>query len=1339
MTDQPAVNQKGASNLREKLVQALVALSILVTLSVYVAAAVVAQQTVRRPFLGAFVEPTLVVNSVGDDSWNGRAAGLDLPDHLVALDGQPLTHPEALYEQLSGYKAGDVVTLTVEREDGSRRRVTVTLQSFPSSALIGYFVFPYGIGLAYLLIGLVVFVARRDKAAGRAFALFCVAFALATGLLFDLYTTHRLAPLWVVGLSVLGGSLIHLALVFPLRSRFVRRWPWLSLLVYALSGVIALWALVATTNLEDPWAYILAWRPMYLYTALGALLWVAMLLRRRIRTESPMVREQTRIILFGVLVANLPLMIWFFLASLGLDPGFQPTILFAPLVLLPLSIGYAILRYRLLDVDLLISRSVSYGLLTVLIVGSYALLINLLGLLLGTTIEANNPALVALFVLGVTLAFNPLRTHLHRAVERLFYRDRIDYRQALEAYSRELGRLLDQADIFKALTAGVEAAVHPKRLLFFIYDETAAQFAPVSLRKGPAGGVRFSPDGGLAQLLVTMQESLYLMVGQPLPEELTREAHQLEAVGASLYVPVPKHGWMALGEKRSGEPYSTDDVAYLEALGDQTGLALDRVELISDQERRLRELNALRWVSGAIHFSVELDTLLELIYAQTGKVLDTTNFYIALYDEAKGTLSFAFYVENDERYQMTDEWPLEMGGLHSEVIRQAQPIVTDDYMSECLLRGISPGGKAERAWMGVPLNAGDRVIGVMNVSSSEPGVRYSPDQLSIFTAIAHQAAAIIDKSRLDKEMEERALQLSTLNEVASAINSTLDLDTVLKMITQKAVEILDAESGTLFLTDQETGEHVFQVAVGPSAGELLGLRLAPDKGIVGAAAATQEPILVNDAQQDKRWFSETDESSGYITRALLAVPLISKGQSIGVLEVLNKADGAPFEDQDAQLMQAFASQAAIALENARLFTLTDQALAERVEELSMFQKIDQALNATLDYKHVMELTLDWAMRVTGAEVGSVANLDEERGGLFIVASRGYPTEFEQYREKPWLVSKGIIGRSVTTGKVVVVDDVTADPDYVPAVAESRSQLAVPFCLGDEVIGVISLESPAIGGFSDDDVQFATRLAERAVVPIENAKLFEQVKRANEAKSQFVSMVAHELKNPLTSIGGYARLLELSDGPMDETKKSFTRTITANVDRMRTTVEDLLDISRIERGLLNLEMEEVSMGTVIGETLDSLRNAIDEKGLKLKLAIPEDLPLVWGDRTRLVQVLVNMVDNARKYTLEGSITITAEVVRLPKRDDGHTSRFVRCSVRDTGIGISQEDQERLFKSQFVRFDNGREVAQGYGLGLWLINRLARMQGGEITVASELGKGSAFSLIVPVADGRAPRGR
>ncbi len=986
---------------------------------------------------------------------------------------------------------------------------------------------------------------------------------------------------------------------------------------------------------------------------------------------------------------------------------------------------------RHLTAKRIISHGISYALLMLLILGGYALLINLLGLVLGTTVKANNPLAIAVLVLTATIAFDPLRTRLLRSMERLLYRDRIDYLQELEAYSDDLGRLISHTEIYTVLTERIEAAVYPQRLMFFVYDEPAAQFAPRPDSLGPSKGVRFLPNGGLARRLVEQCQVVHLVPGQPLPEELTWEADQLEAVGASLYIPLPQHGWMALGEKRTGEAYTSDDLDYLEALADQTALVLERVQLISDLERRVNELNALRWISQAIHFSVSLDDLLELIFNQTRRVLGIGSFYITLYDEAKGTLSFAFYVENDERHYPTDEWPLDVGGLQAEIIRSGQPIVTDDYMNECLSRGIPPGGKADRAWMGVPLAAGDQVIGVMNVSSSEPGVRYSPDQLSIFSAIADQAASIIDRAWLDAEMQERTRQLATLNEVGGAVNSSLDMPTVLQLITEKAAEILEAESGSLWLIDLESGELVFQIAVGPLTDALVGLRLPAGTGIVGATAETQEIIIVNDTEKDERWYSGADESSGFVSRAILSVPLVHKGNSIGVLQVLNKIDGSPFDDADAQLMQAFASQAAVALENARLFTLTDQALADRVAELSMFQQIDHALNATLDYRQVIELTLNWAVHVTGAEVGSVTTLDEERGGLYLVASQGYSAEYEQYRERPWPVSDGILGRAVRTGEPVVVDDVTTDPDYIEAVPETRAQLVVPLCVGDQVIGAINLESPEAGGFSEDDVQFATRLAERAVVPIQNAQLYEQVKSANEAKSHFVSMVAHELKIPMTSIMGYARLLEMTDGPMDDTKKGFLKTINTNVDRMTRTVNDLLDISRIETGRLDLEMDTVSVPAIIDETLVSLRSTIEDKGLELTISVPEDLPLVRGDRTRLVQVMINLVSNATKYTPEGSIHIWAEAVELPMSDNGYMGHFVRCFVRDTGIGIAKEDQERLFRSQFVRFENAVEVAPGHGLGLWLVQRLAQLQGGEVAVESELGKGSTFSFTVPVA--------
>ena len=1329
MSDQLTMHGAKVNKRRTQLAQVIIAALILVTLGVYILALASAVRAARQPFLGAFVEPTMVVSSVGDDDWNGRAAGLNLPDRLVAFDDAPLTHPRALYDELSRRQVNDTVTLTVERPDGARRLVQVELQSFPSSVFVSFFVVPYGIGLVYLFIGVVVFITRRDRASGRAFPLFCTVFALAMGTLFDLYTVHYLMHAWVIGLALVGGSLLDIALVFPRRSSLARRWPWLPWLVYVPSAAISVGGLAAATNFSRPWAYVDAWRWLYFNAALGTLIWVAMLLRRRRRAESPVVRGQSRIVLLGILVAFTPIVLWFFWAALQPGQNFYPTIFFAPLVLLPVSIAYAILRYRLLDVDLLISRGVSYGLLTLLIVGGYLLLVNLLGLLLGTAMEASSPVVVGLFVFIVTLALNPLRTLLHQSVDRLFYRGRINYRQELVTYSHDLGRLLNEADIFAALASRIETPMHPERLVFYNYDEHAFQFAPVYDSQDRSEGVCIAPDSGLVRLLLERGEIVYLTKVEPLPEELAREAAQLEAVGALLYVPLTQHGWMALEKKRSGDPYTNDDMGYLEALGDQTGLALERVKLIGDLERRVNELDVLRRISQATNFSVSLDDLLELIYAQTSRVLDTTNFYIAMYDEAKETLSYAFYVVDDERRYSDDEWPLGVG-LASEIIRRGQSIVTDDYMSECLRRNIPPGGKAERAWMGVPLNVGDRVLGLMNVSSSDPTVTYTTGRLEIFSAIADQAAAILDKTWLYEEMEVRARQLNTLNQVGSAINSTLELQPVLNMITEKAVEILEAEAGSLFITDEETGELVFQVAVGPTSGDLIGMRLAPGTGIVGATAETQQPVVVNDAQQDRHHFSDIDESSGFVTRALLAVPLVSKGNSIGVLEVLNKKDGSLFDEQDTQVMMTFASQAAAAIENARLFTQTDQALAARVAELRMFQKIDHTLNETLDYDHVIELTLNWAMQMTDAEVGIVAIVGKEGDMFLVVANRGYPDTDES-----WPVSSGIVGRVMRTGKLQVVDDVSTDPDYVAVIPETRSQLSVPISRGDEVIGVVSLESPEVAGFREDDVQLATRLADRAVVPIQNAQLYEQIKKANEAKSQFVSMVAHELKTPMTSIKGYASLLDRFAGAsLDETSRGFIGKVSSNVEHMIKMVSDLLDISRIETGRLRLEMEDVSIPILIDETLDSLRGPIEEKGLELTLDVPADLPAVWGDHTRLAQVLINLVSNATRYTLQGSVHIQAEVVELPLPDNDHVGNFVRCSVRDTGIGIAEQDQARMFKSQFVRFDNALEVADGHGLGLWLVNRLMALQGGEITFESELGQGSTFAFSVPVADGQ-----
>ena len=328
------------------------------------------------------------------------------------------------------------------------------------------------------------------------------------------------------------------------------------------------------------------------------------------------------------------------------------------------------------------------------------------------------------------------------------------------------------------------------------------------------------------------------------------------------------------------------------ALTNQTALALERAVIFDDLERRVSELNALSRISQAVNFTLDPDDILELIYTQTSRVIDTRNFYIALADAKRGTMRFAFYVEGNERLYPDDEWPIDTG-LSGEIMRRGQPIVTDDYVKECEKRGLSAGGKPGRAWMGVPLNAGNVPTGIMVVSDFREEVAYSPEQLQIFAAIADQAASVLDKGRLYRETAERARQLAVLNEVGSSITSTLDLRTVLTTIVSKAMELLNAEAGSLLLVDEQHNELVFEVTLGPAAPDLRGQRLPMNKGIVGAAAQTRRPQIVNEAQQDSRWLRDVDKSTAFSTRALLAVPMIVKDKVTGVIELINKRGTTP--------------------------------------------------------------------------------------------------------------------------------------------------------------------------------------------------------------------------------------------------------------------------------------------------------------------------------------------------------------------------------------------------------------------------------------------------------------
>ncbi|MGD1993769.1 MAG: HAMP domain-containing sensor histidine kinase, partial [Anaerolineae bacterium] len=252
----------------------------------------------------------------------------------------------------------------------------------------------------------------------------------------------------------------------------------------------------------------------------------------------------------------------------------------------------------------------------------------------------------------------------------------------------------------------------------------------------------------------------------------------------------------------------------------------------------------------------------------------------------------------------------------------------------------------------------------------------------------------------------------------------------------------------------------------------------------------------------------------------------------------------------------------------------------------------------------------------------------------------------------------------------------------------------------------------------------------AAIAIENARLFEAVQTANDAKTEFVSFVSHELKQPMTSIKGYSDLLTKGTaGELNEMQQSFLEVIRSNVSRMDELVRGLLDISRIEAGRVRINAEPVQMHEAVAEAVRGVQEQITAKSQDLVVEVPVALPTVAADRTRLVQILVNLLSNACKYTPEGgAIYVEAEPM------DGPGSGFVRCSVRDTGVGISEEDQQRLFTKYFRADDPAVRAEPGTGLGLVITKNLIELQGGEIWMESELGQGSEFAFTMPVANSR-----
>lgn len=611
----------------------------------------------------------------------------------------------------------------------------------------------------------------------------------------------------------------------------------------------------------------------------------------------------------------------------------------------------------------------------------------------------------------------------------------------------------------------------------------------------------------------------------------------------------------------------------------------------------------------------------------------------------------------------------------------------------------------------------------------------------VATAIERQLAQVRlqrEKDQLARELEQarndleqRVKELTVLHGVSKSVTSLLDLDQVLERVVEAAVFVAKAEEGALWLLEQESGELVLRAEKGLDQQRAELRRLRSQDSLVGEVFHALRPIRMTSGVGESGMKIKTD----YLARALLSVPLVAKGLPIGVLSVANRAHNRAFTANNEILLQALADYATIAIDNAQAYQATDQALNQRLEELTNLYHIARTVTSSLEEEVVFDLITTRINEMFHVEAGSVLLVDKEAQELRFVTT--CMADHEPLHGFALKLGQGIAGQVAVTHQPVLVNDAYNNKQFFSQVdAETgfvtRSILCVPLMVHDRCIGVMELLNKVEGPFTPDDIERLSNVASPVAIALENSRLYREAQELYEEKSRFVATVTRQLCSPLTTIKGYSEmLLSGATGELPGLAADSVESIEAQANQLISLMEDLLDISRLETGETQLLLEPVSLKDITSQLASSFEQRLDKKGLRLSTKVPSRLPKIRVDKERVGQILGSLLENAYLYTLaKGHISIKAEIQDSHWLQRGN-SEWIIISVSDTGIGIAPEDQPRIFDRFFRAQHPLVQHHPGRGLSLHVAKSLVELHGGRIWVESESGRGSTFRLTLPIA--------
>lgn len=817
--------------------------------------------------------------------------------------------------------------------------------------------------------------------------------------------------------------------------------------------------------------------------------------------------------------------------------------------------------------------------------------------------------------------------------------------------------------------------------------------------------------------------------------------------------------------------YSEDDITLLSTIAREVGGIIKNAQLYEGINSRLFELTALYEVGQALTSTLDLETLLNLIIKNSVSVTKSKGGVLRLLDpETDRLVVKAYCMPEEDAEKLTD---LNQGeGIAGKILETGNPVLISDIESEPDIIGIS--SIAMGCVMGVPLKVKDNIIGTITLydkinETGEEITIFTGEDLQLLSTLASQASMAIENAKLYQQTLKSAREMETLFSLSKGLTSILDLHFVLDSILRMTCDLLGGSFGILTLFDEKTQELVAKSVYGANPALSLNLRFKLGEGTTGWIGEHKEGIMLDT-------MDEGDKKLAIIPiKNLIGAPLIVKDRLIGTIEIANKISAAQFYSSDMMFLSTFAGQASIAIENADLYERAKQLADEnlkRATELSILHEISSTLATTLDKDRLLHIIL------TGVTIGGGLGfnrailflLNEKENVLKGVLGVGPDSEDDAHRmwsmapatgslrerilsDNDMMIHKdsninklatslivpvnggtSVLARTVLDKHGYIIQDAMNDTRTLPSLRDTiktESFATAPLITKGKVIGVVFVDNYFTKKpITEEDMRFLTMFTNQAGLAIENALIYSNLEETNKslreaqerliqqermaALGEMATSIAHEIRNPLVSIGGFAR--RLKDKPdMDDQSKRYSEIIYTEVNRLERILHEILAFAReAPPAFISTDINKV-----IEDALVLCKENLSSRNILISLELYRDLPLISSDPQQLKQVFINLFANAEQ-AMEGRGGTLSITTRLSDR----LPLDILIEISNSGPGIPQEIMANIFNPFFTT------KSSGTGLGLAIVHRIIKSHNGRISVKNRPDDGVSFLIRLPV---------